>query len=276
VLVTKHIWDRYGEIYKDLSDFQKESLDKEVGSIATWAERRSVYIVGAEREKRDVHRVYEIDGEVRERLTEEMVRPLEKANIDGLKFVDRRIVDGYRILKKLDIERPSIVLFCTYFLCIHRHSKREEKYRSNIDAWWSTLLVSQRMESTCRIAVRYEHPDRFGPGIKKHKDHTSILYGKSTWRAELVRRGVIGRKAGGKDGNRGSSNSRGTMRQVSYTVDDNEKSKRKNGDDGSRNSDGTVDSKTRGRVDHKLRSDLRTMSLPYPEPNKEDGVRRQD
>jgi len=193
MILTKHIFDAYPELIKDASEPQLEELDAEVKSLVQWGERWSDEIEDPGYRAGYVLRVMEIDGKVCEVPVDQVVWPLEEANEKRIGHVDDRIVESFKKVKKMGFERPSIVIYCRLFFYVHR--KEMDAYADNLKKWAAIQLVLRRIESTTRVALRFDSPDKYGPKhVYLKNGDISLEYGKDPWRKELIKRRILSGK----------------------------------------------------------------------------------
>jgi len=261
MLVDNYIYEAYQGFIQGVTKSQQEVLDAELAGLLTWGERHAHDVNDPGKEERQVRRVHIVDGKPAEVYVARRVWPLEASNKDLLPGLDQRIVDGYKALKTVGFERPSIVLSVAYFRHIHLYGD-DAKYKRNFKAWAGAMLVSQRLESTCRIAVRYEFPERFGPKVVEKNGSTFIEYTKDAWKPALIHRGVIPRKKGEANGSRGSKDNGRKMRQVSKSSDNKESGGPKGKGNGARDVKRAVSRKQRKQQFDKLQQDLPTLPKP--------------
>jgi len=277
VLVAQYIYEAYNAFMNRATPEQKEALDKECDSLMLWGERRAQDVVVPERETREVRRVYDLGHGPRELPVEKKVWPLENANRSLLRELDQRIAQAYRAMKGVGFERPSIVLAARYFSYSHTVD-RGDKFAENPKAWAGVMLVCHRLEGTCRIAVRYEFPEKFGPKISEYEDGTvSIEYTKEAWRPALVRRGIVPRKRiGGVDAGREDKPGRGSMRQVSGSAQGAKGKRGGRGGRGDAEDDvaGAVRGEDREGRPGFVQGDLSSLSASFGDAGQKDGDRR--
>jgi hypothetical protein len=279
VLVAEYMYEAYNGFMNGATDEQKAALDAECDSLMLWGERRAQDVTVPERETREVRRVYQLEGGPREVPVEKAIWPLESANKGLLRELDARIVQAYRAMKGVGFERPSIVLSLRYFSYSHTVD-RGDKFVENPKAWAGVMLVCQRLEGACRLAVRFEFPERFGPKITDHKDGSwSVEYTKEAWRPALVRRGIVPRKKiGGEDAGRKNQPGRGAMRQVPGAAQGSQGKRRGRGGRGKRQDD--VSGAVRGQAGEGqsgfVQGDLSSLSETFGNPGEKNGARRSD
>lgn len=174
-----------GLAYKVLTVIHGECQD-----LVLWSDRHALSMNVPDNEDVSVLRVIRNEHGPFERFVEINAWPLERGNPDLLRDLDSRIVLSYKTLKSAGVHRPSIVLFGSYFRYIHRMDFGD-KCIGRPNVWASAMLVSHRLESTCRVAVRYEHTERFGPHMTVFEDSVFFDYTNLIWMRSLEKRGVI-------------------------------------------------------------------------------------
>jgi len=279
MLVAAYIEAEHAKMMEGATPDQVELLTRECNDLMTWGERHAQDISLAEGRRITVNRVFQLEEGPRELPVEKWVQPLCEANRGLLGDVDRRILQSYRTLKTAGFKRPSIVLSCAYFRHVVTNGE-QERYVENPKAWGGVALVRQRLDSTCRLAVRYEHPEKFGPKVTEKKDGGVLIeYTKEAWRSALARRGVVPRKkTGGQDAGRRSAIGGREMRQVPGAVSD--KEDRQKGDSvrgkGANGVGGEFQGGKRRKGSRRVQRDMSTLSFSFADAGEEDGSGGQD
>jgi hypothetical protein len=94
-------------------------------------------------------------------------------------------------MKKAGFERPSTLLFCRMFEYLHS-AELGPYYEGKPKLFVSVALVMKRLESTCRIALRYSCSDKFGPvKVIDSEGLVEYQYKSKALEKELVLRGVV-------------------------------------------------------------------------------------
>ena len=176
---------------KKASKADLKALDKEIMAMIKWGERWSVDIVDPGYEMRAVPRLMDVDGRVTEIPIDRPFWDLEKANPKLVHYVDIRIMDAFKKMKKVGFKRTSTVLYGRMLVLIH-DKKNDKKYKDRGKEWAGVKLIFQRLYSTTRIACRHDNLKKFGDYVLWHKDGSVTFgYDHSIWKDELIRRGVI-------------------------------------------------------------------------------------
>lgn len=274
MLVIKYAWNYYTKIIGE-SDFRsKDVLERTCDDLMKWGERRGFELADAACEMISVNRVFETSHGPREIETEKNVWMLQRENRHFLSDLDKRIIEDYKTLKVAGVKKPSIVLFCHYLLHVHL-SKNDERFEGRPEAWRGVIFVLQRLESTCRAALRYEHFDLFGPVITRHSNgDVSLDYTVNKWKRILVGRGCLPvKKKRGRDGSRRGSDTRRSMRQMQNTVEDKKTGKRKGGGGrlGGERGNRSVSRNSRRSGVSELQEDLQFVSKSSVKRDEENG-----
>jgi hypothetical protein len=174
-----------------VSDFShKDVLDKEMNALFIWGVRRWDRVQNPDFCEKDKLIVFDDGDGPCERI--EMVKawPLEEFNHDFCQELDSRIIDTYRKLKGAGIHRPSIIAPYCYLDELYSRDNEEMVYESP-KKWASASLVWHRLNSTGRLATRYDQFDRFGPVRIYKKKHIELCFDRKVLRPEMVRRGLL-------------------------------------------------------------------------------------
>jgi len=191
MLVDSEIMKSCNTQLKKASKVKLKVLDKEVKEIVQWAERWSVDIIDPGYEMKAVPRLIKVGNRITEVPVDRVYWGLEKANPKLLPYVDIRIIDAFKRLKKGGFDRTSTVLYGRMLDAIHT-KENDEKYKGNGKAWAGVKLFFQRLYATTRIVCRLENLDMFGNYVLWHKDGSVTFgYDQSIWKDELIRRGVL-------------------------------------------------------------------------------------
>ena len=197
MILTKYIFDTYENLIKEASESQLEELDKEVKSLVQWGERWADEIADPPYRTGYVLKVVKIDDKVCEIPFEQIVWPLEEANKKMLGNVDDRVIESFKKVKKMKFERPSIVIYGRLFFYLHS-KEIGDVYADKLKKWAGVQLVLRRIESTTRVALRFDDPDKYGPKhVYRENGEVSLEYGSAPWRKELVQRRILSDKRGG-------------------------------------------------------------------------------
>jgi len=182
MLVEEYIYNYYAEFRK--KNGVPGYLTMECADLVTWIERRDqdVFIPNADTVK--VIRV--VDGPSEVVIDRKMI-PMERENKHLLSVVDRRIIDSYMLLRKNGVDKPSIIMYSAYMRYIYSGSVSPHGF----NAWCCWCLMLDRLRSTCRIGVRFDRPDLFGPTITRGGGYITFDYSGKVFRSELESRGLI-------------------------------------------------------------------------------------
>jgi hypothetical protein len=188
MLVQHYIEDEYNRHISSSDDHVL--LDKQVDSLMQWGVRRWNLIEVPEWTEDEVGRVYLDRGQPQERLVVLKRWPLEEANAKLIGELDSRIADFFRSLKGIGIQRPSIVGYQRYFNYIFKR-ETEEFFGDNKQKWAGASLILNRLESTGRLATRFDKFDMFGPIRIWKNDKVIIFFDRNIMRPALIRRGLL-------------------------------------------------------------------------------------
>ena len=174
-----------------VSDFShKDVLDKEMNALFIWGVRRWDRVQNPDFCEKDKLIVFDDGDGPCERIEMVKVWPLEEFNHDLCQELDSRIIDTYRKLKGAGIHRPSIIAPYCYLDELYSRDNEEMVYESP-RKWASASLVWHRLNSTGRLATRYDQFDRFGPVRIYKKKHIELCFDRKVLRPEMVRRGLL-------------------------------------------------------------------------------------
>jgi hypothetical protein len=187
------MWQAYNEEYGAAGDVMKQRLDMQVQSLITWIERKVFDLKFPELAKVDHRRLYLHKEQMVEVVESVFQLPMVAANPGLMSKLDERIVQGYRDLKAGGFKRPSWVIACHFFLSM-LSPKRTVRYEEMDGCWAATELVRQRLESTARVAIRYQYHEEYGPRVTEKEGETLFEYGPGPWRRILEKRGVVAKK----------------------------------------------------------------------------------
>lgn len=188
MLIQHYIEDEYNRYISSSDDHAL--LDKQVDSLMQWGVRRWNLIEVPEWLEKEVGRVYMDRGQPQERLVVLKRWPLEEANARLIGDLDSRIADFFRSLKGIGIQRPSIVGYQRYFHYIFKR-ETEELFGDNMQKWAGAYLILNRLESTGRLATRFDKFDMFGPIRIWKKDKVLVFFERKIMRPALIRRGLL-------------------------------------------------------------------------------------
>lgn len=188
MLIQEYIEDEYRKYLASTDDHAL--LDKQVDSLMQWGVRRWNLIEVPEWAEEEVGRVYMGDEKPQERLVVLKRWPLEQANGKLIGDLDSRIADFFRSLKGIGIQRPSIVGYQRYFHYIFLR-ETEKIFGESMQKWAGASLILNRLESTGRLATRFDKFDMFGPVRIWKKDRVLVFFDRNIMRPALVRRGLM-------------------------------------------------------------------------------------
>lgn len=193
MLIEADIYASYEDQIGNASASQLKELDGEVERLRGWGDRWSRDVKIPAHIKFGLPRLFEHKGEVVEVPVEMVYWPLEQANQHMLKYVDIRMVEAFKTVKRMGFSRPSAVLYGRLFTYLHS-DKVGREYEGKLQDWGGPQLMLRRIHTTTRVAYRYEKFEKYGDRTK-HKGNGDIerIYGRRQWRDELIRRGVIPR-----------------------------------------------------------------------------------
>ena len=197
MLVAKYLHDLYVEMKKSFTDEGSFGLDSQMDLLVTWGMRNGPSLTFVDEEIRKIVRVFDIDGRPIECIINREESDLESANKTVLKELDAIIIDVFKKLKVLKFERPSVVSLGRFVEFIHRR-EMDDVWQKNRSGFLGAHLIWKRLNSTARLAARYEFPERFGPRciFDENDKIIEMRYGKRPWIGLMVARGMLGKRRG--------------------------------------------------------------------------------